>query len=243
MGVSAQYGAAADAVAGVAGVHAGGACCSMHSATVRAPNTDSTTAGDDGHVAYKQALPMHPDDPGPHADAGAGPHHGTIRVAKRACCNRGTTPAVTVRAFGGVPPSGWAPAAAPMRAACSTADTSALFCTAQSPASIDARKQTRNSGSTKANSSVACDRSRRRRVRIEARAYALSRDRAERQLMLMKPRTSGVTGATFTGFAGWPVFGSTNVIQLPLWKISNTYGPPGGIESNRKLPSESDVVV
>jgi hypothetical protein len=90
------------------------------------------------------------------------PVHGTMRVANRACCSPGVISAVTVRASGGGAPTGAAPEAAASRAACSTAATSAPFSTAHSPASIDARKHTRKSGATKANSSVAWDLARRR---------------------------------------------------------------------------------
>ena len=48
--------------------------------------------------------------------------------------------------------------------------------------------------------------------------------------------STGVSGATVTGLAGWLVFGSTNVIQLPPRNTSKVYGPPIGIALKSKPP-------
>jgi hypothetical protein len=112
-----------------------------------------------GQLRKRQAWPLHDvadgEAGGAHVEPWRGSHHATTVVANNDCCNRPTIAAVTARASGAVRDSGDDPADAASRAAASTAETSALFWIAQSPESTAARKQSRKSGATNANSTVA----------------------------------------------------------------------------------------
>jgi hypothetical protein len=164
VGESAQYGGYGGAVPGGGLVHGGASTSCTQTATTRGPNTASTSAGVDGHDAYLHAAPPHAPfcgNDGAQGACGSGSHQATTRVANKALSSSPAMAAVTWRASSPVLPSGEAPAEAATRAAFSTLETRLLFCTAHKPASTAARKHSRNSGATKANSSVACDRWRR----------------------------------------------------------------------------------
>ena len=92
---------------------------------------------------------------GAHPPLAAGEHQLSIAVPNWALRSRPEIAAVTARASGAVSEVGLVPAEEAIIAACSTADTSADVCTAQSPASSAAMRQNRKRGSTTANSTSA----------------------------------------------------------------------------------------
>ena len=127
-------------------MHAGGSASLTQTTTTRGPSAVCTCAGVDGQCCVGS---------GAHPPLAAGEHQLSIAVPNRALRSRPEIAAVTARASGAVSEVGLVPAEEAIIAACSTADTSADVCTAQSPASSAAMRQNRKRGSTTANSTSA----------------------------------------------------------------------------------------
>jgi hypothetical protein len=122
-------------------VHAGGSVSLTQTTTTRGPSAACTSAGVDGQCCVLS---------GAHAPAASVLHQLLTTVPNIDVRSRPDIAAVTARASGAVSDNGVDPADEAILAPCSTAETSAEVCTAQSPASRAPIRQNRKSGNTTA---------------------------------------------------------------------------------------------